>query len=99
MDLIPCMVSKEICKTCDLDLSLDDLAMSLHKITDDKELKLNGFTCEFYKSTWDFVGHDLPTVYKEFVWKNPLRNFINKCLLRTKYQYSIENPQKKYSTP
>jgi hypothetical protein len=51
-------------------------------IVDDTFLGLDGFSFEFFKATWDCVGHDLPRVYKEVHWKNPLRVFFNKCFIK-----------------
>ena len=51
-------------------------------IDDDNFLWLDGFPSEFFKATWDCVGHDLPKVYKEVVRNNSLRLFINKCFIK-----------------
>lgn len=58
LDLVPCKLTEEQKRLCDLALSLDELSIVLHEMADGKAPGLDGFPCKFYKATWEFVGPD-----------------------------------------
>lgn len=60
LDVVPTKVSNDQRRACsEQALSLAELSTSLHEMDGDKVSKLDGFPCEFYKVTWQFLGQDL----------------------------------------
>jgi hypothetical protein len=55
---------------------------TLKEMVDDKSLGLDGFMCELYKATRDFVGPNLLQGYSEAVENQSLVDFINKGIFR-----------------
>lgn len=59
---------------CHQELTLAEQIEVLMAMVDDKPLGLNGYPCELYKATWEFVGPNILNVYKEVVQKNSWDN-------------------------
>ena len=54
---------------CEQAIFLDELTNAVHEIINDKALGLDGFPCEFYKATSDFVKPKLLQVHKKVIRK------------------------------
>jgi hypothetical protein len=65
MEIVSRCLSEGQSRVCEHALTLDELTIALMKLIGDKSPRSDGFPCEFDKTMWDFVGHDLLWVYKE----------------------------------
>lgn len=67
---------------CEPLLTLDELAVALMEMVDEKSLGLDAFQCKFLRVAYEFVGPDHLQVYKEASRKQSLGAYTNKDSIR-----------------